>query len=214
MEPGTRGAVNKHIVPVFIFLGIIALGLLFLERQMQASQYENDELATATVLPAPRSIHPFSLIDNQNKPFTEQTLQGHWTMMFFGYTECSSICPVILAALKKVYEDLENKDPKLLPQFVMVSIDPKNDTPQKLNRYVTSFNNSFKGATGSQKMLESMTREFGIVYTTVANGQNTIEHSGTILLFNPKGDLTAFFSFPSEASAIAGDFVAIRAHVG
>lgn len=106
-----------------------------------------DQVSVATILPTPRTISPFHLTDMHNHSFTNQSLLGHWTLMFFGFTNCGYICPTTMGALKQVYNTLQtNKQP--LPQIMFISIDPERDTPQKIQQYVTSFDPNFLDDTG------------------------------------------------------------------
>ena len=51
--------------------------------------------------------------------------------------------------------------------FVMVTVDPQRDTPERLAEYVTYFNGDFLGVTGSDEALEQLTRQLGILYNRV-----------------------------------------------
>ena len=48
---------------------------------------------------------PFSLTTHEGKPFTEKDLNGKWSMVYFGFTNCPDICP---AELDKVTAVLNN----------------------------------------------------------------------------------------------------------
>lgn len=184
-------------------------------------------LAVATVLPEPRPTINFSLVDNQGKAFTNASLQGHWTFVFFGFTRCGSICPTTMAALAKVQQNIAaNK--AIEPEYLLITLDPERDTVKKLNDYVTAFNKSFLGATGTQDQIDNLTKAFNVVYMKVtadpqtkdnqgnnqANNTNsnnyTIDHSGALMLLNPNGDLVAIFSMPHDATKIASDFIKIE----
>ena len=93
----------------------------------------------------------------------------------------------------------------------MVSIDPKRDTLDKLSDYVKSFNPHFYGARGDNKAVKKMTREMGIAYAKIALSpadaqKYDIQHSGAIMLFNPQGELNAFFTTPHQADSLAQDY--------
>jgi hypothetical protein len=46
-------------------------------------------------LPDLGAVPAFSLIDQDGKPFTEEALRGHPTVINFIFTRCDTICPVI-----------------------------------------------------------------------------------------------------------------------
>jgi protein SCO1/2 len=167
----------------------------------------------ATVFREPRIIEPFTLVDHTGKRFNNESLQGRWSFVFFGYTHCPDVCPTTLSVLNSVAHMLEHeKDPV---QFVFVSIDPERDTPEQLGRFVSYFNGSFIGATGSEDTIKALTRQLGVVYARVATdseSQNAttdnylIDHSASVLLFDPAGRFHAIFTPPLDAKSIADDF--------
>lgn len=169
-----------------------------------------------TLLDKPRVIRPFSLTGIDHQPFDNHSLEGHWTMMFFGFTSCGSICPTTMAELGKMYRLLEAKGVETLPQVVMISIDPERDSLKTLGHYVKAFDSHFYGAKASQALIDAMTHELGIAYYKIARKDvdgvkdYTIEHTGTIMLFNPQGQLVAFFTMPHQADLLVHDYLLLN----
>ena len=171
-------------------------------------------LTSGTLLSPPRSINPFQLKDDHNKPFTQANLLRHWNLVFFGFTNCPELCPTTLSTLNQAYKNLQTNHLPVLPQIIFISVDPKRDTPERINRYLSSFNPAFIGATGKKKQIDELVRDFNIVYVEIAQKGNqaneyTIDHSGAILLIDPAGQLYAVFSTPHDAANIAKDFTMI-----
>jgi protein SCO1/2 len=165
-----------------------------------------------TVLPSPRIIHPFNLTDNHDKPFNNTNLKGHWTLMFFGFTNCGYVCPTTLSALNTMYTNLKSQlPPDLLPQIVMVSVDPERDSTTRINDYVRSFNPTFIGARANLAETTALANQMSAVFSKVQmpNGDYTINHSAEIMLLDPNGNLRAFFSYPHKADQMLHDYVAI-----
>jgi len=44
--------------------------------------------ASLLVLPEPRVLADFSLVDQVGKPFSLERLRGRWSLLFFGFTRC------------------------------------------------------------------------------------------------------------------------------
>jgi protein SCO1/2 len=205
---------------VGLVIVVAVLALLFgLWTRHNTSSLNNQptlSLSNGTVLPQPRLINEFTLTDMSGRPFTRDHLHGHWSFIFFGFTHCPELCPTTLSTLDRMYKQLQTDHQDPLPQIVFVSVDPERDTPQRIKQYVTSFNPEFFGATGTAQQLEQMTQQFSVMYAKVmqqnANNQNTaqedytIDHSGTLLLVDPNGQLLAVFSTPHEATALAQSF--------
>ncbi|KTC90782.1 SCO family protein [Fluoribacter dumoffii] len=166
-----------------------------------------------TYLENPRPVNRFSLTGTDEKSFDNKSLKDKWTLMFFGFTNCGYVCPTTMAELSKMYRILEEKGVKNLPHIVMVSIDPERDSPEKLRSYVTSFHPDFYGARGDENSIKAMTREMGIAYAKIIEKGSDdsknydIQHSGALMLFNPQGELNAFFTTPHHADLLAKDYL-------
>jgi protein SCO1 len=206
---------KKNMYKQLIFSGI-AFGLIALLFGLWSYHNANDDtpkevnLKSGTPFTIPRQIKPFELQKAPDgKPFTNATLQGHWSMLFFGFTNCTLLCPTTLSSLNQFYNQLTAEKLSALPQVTFISIDPERDSLKKINQFVKSFNKNFKGATGSEAALDNITHELNILYAKVNPNNNEdyqIDHSGTVLVFNPKGHLAALFSPPIDANVLAEDY--------
>jgi protein SCO1/2 len=174
-------------------------------------------LKTGSILPVPRVITAFQLVDSKGQAFNNTNLQGHWTIAFFGFTHCPMICPTTMATLKQSFQQLQTAQQKPMPQMLFVSVDPERDTPQRMNDYLLSFNKDFVGATGTKEQIDKLTQEMSVLYMKIQKAgakseDYNIDHSGTILLLDPKGQLFAVFSPPHNAQELAADLQAITKH--
>jgi len=157
-------------------------------------------------------MNDFHLTDFNGKAFTNENLKGHWTMMFFGFTNCAMVCPTTMSALSGMYKQLQKELPQnQLPQVVMVSVDPDRDTQERMKDYVTSFNSQFKGVRADIAETVALEKQLHIVAAKIevdgqGNNQYTVNHSAEILLFNPKGQVQAYLSYPHQAEQMAKDY--------
>ncbi|MEN8217495.1 MAG: SCO family protein [Pseudomonadota bacterium] len=160
----------------------------------------------ATVLSEPMTVPSFKLTDQHGQPFTEKNLQGQWTFLFFGYTYCPDICPMTLAMLNQVVQQLQ--DTAVHPKVIFISVDPARDTTERLGQYVSYFNPAFLGVTGLEEELQTLTRPLGIAYrrSNELSENYLVDHSASILLINPQAQLQALISPPHDATAIAEDY--------
>ena len=204
---------NRVILTVTILVAFMALILgLFISQYVYSKKKIDISQFHGTYLEEPREVNQFNLEGIDQKKFDNASLKGNWTMVFFGFTQCGYLCPTTMAELNKMYGLLKEKGVKTLPHIVMISVDPERDTLKKLNVYVKAFNPNFYAATGNENSIKLLTREIGIAYTKVAllNGTDAdsydIEHTGTIILFNPQGELNAFFTTPHQAEVLARDY--------
>jgi protein SCO1 len=198
------------IATIFTFSMGVTLGHV---KTPQSKSNAPQTQLSATILPTPRTLHAFTLSNDHNQPFTNQNLMGHWTFLFFGFTNCAHMCPMTMTTLKDMYGVLKATK-QVLPQVVLITIDPQRDSVARLHQFVTAFDPAFQGARGSQEQIEALSQELSVLYMKVKTpGQAQqqaqdyqIDHSGTLLLINPKGQLYAIFSMPHDAKKIAIDF--------
>ncbi len=204
---------NRMMTTVVVLLAVVGLSLgLFVSQYVhQPTKVDGSEFH-GTWLDKPRDVSAFNLMGTDGA-FTNASLEHHWTMMFFGFTTCPSICPTTMVELEKMVHLLEEQGVKPLPQVVLVSLDSKRDTAEKLNQYVTAFNPHFLGARSeNEEEVKAMAQEMGVAYTKVnvsgdeSNKDYSIEHTGTVMLFNPQGKLCAFFTMPHQATLLAEDY--------
>ncbi len=78
--------------------------------------------------------------------FTEET-EGFVTLLFFGYTYCPDVCPVHMANIAHVLKTLPPQVSNRV-KVVMVTTDPKRDTPQRFGTWLRNFDPSFVGLIG------------------------------------------------------------------
>lgn len=171
------------------------------------------QLQSATLLPYKKPVVDFQLIDQRETEFNQQNLKDHWSFISFGYTYCPDVCPTNLAMLSRLQERIRSMGFDEPLQVLFVSVDPERDKPQRLDQYMNYFNPDFVGLTGSKEQLVSLTRSLGIMYAKVEQEQTALgylmDHSASVLLFNPSGEYHALFSPPHDDAQMAVDFIKI-----
>lgn len=185
---------------------------------LQSGGDQPPQLDGASLLPAPRALEDFQLIDHNNQPLRAHYLHGRWTFAFFGYTSCPDICPTTLTVLNHVQKILAGQPAGgEMPQFLFVSVDPERDTPETLKGFVRYFNESFLAATGTIEQLTKLNQQLGMTFERAEGSGDdyAVNHSTSILLFNPAGELVAKFpGWAQTPEKIAGSFQKIRGYYG
>lgn len=164
------------------------------------------ELKSGTLLPTPRAIIAFKLISQDAKPFTNAELNGHWSLLFTGFTHCPDVCPTTLNLLKSTVARLGAQAGAL--QIVFLSVDPERDTPEALERYVHYFNPHFRAATGPTAELEILGANLGFVFEKIPGPtpqSYSMDHTAALILIDPRGQLAGYFTPPFKAEALAAD---------
>lgn len=170
--------------------------------------------ASLLVLPEPRVLADFSLVDQDGKPFSLERLRGRWSLLFFGFTRCPDICPSTLYDLQQVSRDLDAGAGGAAPwQVIFVSVDPERDSPAQLNAYVSFFDPRFLGVTGAPEQLAPLALQIGVAFRIeehAAGSQDyAVDHSASVFLTDPQGRLHGVFPAPHDADAMTRDLAAV-----
>lgn len=149
----------------------------------------------------PRDIGEFALVDHHGKAFDSARLEGHWSLVFFGFTHCPDICPTTMAFLNQFIASLEGTEAENT-KVVMVSVDPARDTVEQLETYVPFFNPEFTGVTGDFMDIHRFATALNTPFRKVMeeDGGYQVEHSANVVLINPRGDYHGFFRTPLDLS--------------
>lgn len=203
---------NKKLIFIIAFIMLLGGVLTYEWRWSHAAIAQS--LQHATLLDNPREIPDFALFSAGHQPFNKAAVQGKWTMLFFGFTSCPSLCPTTMASLGKMYRILEENQRVPLPQVVMVTLDPLRDKAENLQAYVQGFDPHFTSARSEDEAtVNAMARAIGIASMKIepqGNTQNyTFEHTGTVMLLNPKGQLAAYFTMPHKPQELAHDYTIV-----
>jgi len=87
---------------------------------------------------SPNPIHKvsyFSFIDQHDNIFTTNDLKNKITISDFFFTSCPVICPRMSEKMKELAEIYKNE--KNI-QFLSISVDPKNDSKEVINNYIST----------------------------------------------------------------------------
>lgn len=130
----------------------------------------------------------FTLTNQDGEKVTLGEFKGKAVFVFFGYTHCPDICPVTLANLNGVVNELGSDADKV--QVLFVTVDPERDTQAELKKYVTYFNKDFIGLTGTPDEIKDVTDSYHAFYIkeeTGSDGGYLMGHTSSVYLINPDG---------------------------
>ncbi|MCP4489434.1 MAG: SCO family protein [Gammaproteobacteria bacterium] len=201
-----------------IGIAVVLLATVWVVKEFQKPP-ESPELTQrdiqATLLQEPITVADFSLVDQFGNSFTQDSLKGRWSYLFFGYTNCPDVCPTTMNILVEMEKQLRQYTDLEKPGFIFMSVDPDRDTPAQLAQYMAYFHNDFLGVTGSNDQLEMLTKPLGIFYRKEQLEGEAVsyamQHSSAILLINPDGAVRALTSPPYDAKVMANDYRKILA---
>lgn len=200
---GKRKRGIRNTVILLLVLVAVAMGLIVYKvtkpRVLTPVELRNYD---AIVFEKPRQFSDIALTDHNGKEFTRAQLQGKWSLIFFGFTHCPDICPMTLLDLNRLLPDLP-EDIRKNTQVILVSLDPARDTPEVLKEYVAAFNPDFVGVTGEFLTIRRFANEVNVAFAKVTQGDDyTVDHSGNLVLINPRGDYHGFFKPPFDTEKL------------
>ena len=195
-------SIRKNLT-IFTVVLVVTGGTLFVVQSLINSRALPE---FATVWPSPMPLKEFSLVDHTGQEFTKSRLQGKWSVMFFGFTNCPDICPATLQQLAIVNKNLQELG-KSAPDIILVSVDPERDTPAVLATYVGHFGGDILGVTGSTAELTQLTSSAGIFFekSELPNGDYSIDHSSAVIVINKDAAIHASFSAPHSIDSLVND---------
>lgn len=161
---------------------------------------------SATVLPAPVELPPFELVDQDGERFTRADFEGHWNLVFFGFTHCPDVCPTTLGEVKLALQQLGSDAQRV--QVLFVTLDPERDTQAVLAHYVTAFDPKFVGLYGDLPATQRAAKEFKVYFEKRAGstqGEYSVDHSAQSYVIDTQGRLRLFVRHERIGEDLASD---------
>lgn len=146
--------------------------------------------------PSIKSVGGFALIDQNGDVVTADELAGRIWVADFIFTRCTSSCPLMTEAMKK----LRAGWPAGIPvRFVSVSVDPEYDRPPVLRAYMTR--HRIKGddwlfLTGEKDAIDRIAREtflLPVEENPPADANQPVLHSTRFVLVDPANTIRGYY---------------------
>ena len=211
--------IKSTVLLCFVFIGIVLI--MFVISVLRVPQLSVEEMRSKGVflLPTPRDIAAFKLTDHMGKTFDRSSINGRWSFVFFGFVSCPDVCPTSMSVLGTVDRQLQASNPELAEQFqgILVSVDPERDSTENLAKYATAFSPRFLGVTGPREDLVGLTTQVNVAFAKVplteppplesaaadvAADAYTVDHTGNIVIINPRGHYHGFIKLPHDSETI------------
>lgn len=150
--------------------------------------------ATITQLPtAQLGKGSYHLTSTDGTAFSEASLKGQPSLVFFGFTHCPDVCPMTMAAIDGWRSELGPLADPL--KVYLITVDPERDSLQIMRDYV-SWMPGIQGVVGTREETEKALTAFKIYARKVPgeNGAYGVDHSAYVLVFDRNGDYAQIFS--------------------
>ena len=205
-----RGFASRSTLLVLCAALAAALGMYSAQRYFAPKATPNRttmDMKAVRLFDAPRDIGDFRLDGGNGRGLTRESLAGHWTVVFLGFTHCPDVCPTTLAELAKAQKSWREMPEAIRPRLLFVSVDPERDTAKIVADYARYFDPDTITATAAAKPLADFASAMGLVYMKVPlpDGDYSMDHSATLVLLDPQGRQAGLVRPPLDANAIAAD---------
>lgn len=148
---------------------------------------------------------PFKLVDQNNKPITDQDFKGKPWLVFFGYTHCPDVCPTTLFEVSEMMRAMGKDADRTAALFI--SVDPERDTPAVMKDYLSSFDPHLMAATGDRASIDAAEKAYRVYAKKVPTGKGddySMDHTALVYLMDKQGRFVAPFNLkrkPEESAA-------------
>lgn len=193
---------TRKLVIVFgILLGLGACGL-------------RPYIFHGTLIQSPDPVPDFTLLGHMGQMVSLNDFRGQLVVLYFGYTVCPDVCPTTLAELRRAREVLGQSADQV--QVLMITVDPERDTAEVLADYVTHFDPTFIGLTGTPDEIAAVATYYGVFYERREEEDSAlgylVDHTATQMVIDQEGHLKVVYPFGTSAEDIAADLEYMITH--
>ena len=179
---------------------LLALGVAACDAQPDAPRHESEptvdgahadhavdaDSSLAPGVPADMSVYNLesAWTDADGTPQTLGSLAGRVQVVGLVYTNCAFACPRVIADMKRIEAALPDVG------FVLVSIDPERDTPERLRQFADGARLSDERwtlLTGSDDSLIELAAVLGVRYRRIS--ESDFMHSNLLTVLDRNGEI-------------------------
>lgn len=162
------------------------------------------------VMPRPPQLPEQTLTDSHGQDYAlVADSTSPLTLVFFGYTHCPDICPLIMgdlaAARSRLTQDLQDK-----VGMLFITSDPARDDPETLRAYLDRFDPSFEGLTAPIEQITRIGKAVGVEITEgdkLPSGGYAVAHGTQVLGVVPGGSAPLVWTQGTSSKDLADDIV-------
>jgi protein SCO1/2 len=160
---------------------------------------------TAKDVPVLGALPEFSLLDQNEQAFSRGTMLGDIWVSAFVFTHCNSTCPRLTAHMKGLQARLSDVQSA---NFLSVSVDPRNDTPEVIKAYMTKNEldeRNWRFVTGDEEAIRQVVVEgFKVPIgdeDSRAAGADEIMHSNSFVLVDQEAQVRGYYRANNDGIA-------------
>ena len=182
-----RSKINL-IVSLIACVGFVTGGLLLTASADQESKSSSVKRVSKN------NVSDFMLTSHMGTKVSLSDYKGKLVIVLFGYTHCPDVCPTQLSDMQKLLEKLGDKAKEV--QVLFITFDPERDTPKVLKEFLTFFNPTFVGLTGTKKEIAAVAKQYKAQYIkrkSLSRPGYFFGHSSVVYLIDQEGQLFSVY---------------------
>ena len=130
------------------------------------------------------------------------------TLVFFGYTHCPDVCPLVMSSIATALTRLDEADREQV-RLVFVTTDPARDDAETLRRYLRGYDPTAVGLTGDLEDVEALGESVGIFVADAeelaSGGYDLGSHGSQVLAVDAEGQAPVFWRQDVSSADLAAD---------
>lgn len=161
-------------------------------------------------LPVIGQVQDFSLQNVDGRTVTLADTEGKARLVYFFFTQCPDVCPITTFMLSQTQDLLMasgrfGKD----VDFISISFDPQNDTPEAIQTFADRFGANFEGwyfLRGDQEKVRRLAAD-SFKVLIAGNNKDNFAHANLIGLVDRGNNLRALYN-ASDTEQVTPEFLA------
>jgi protein SCO1/2 len=148
----------------------------------------------------------FQLVNSDGEDTDASAYLGRPTLLYFGFTSCPDVCPTTLSQISIALNALGPAGDEI--QVLLVSVDPRRDTPAAMKAYTASFGPWLHGLTGSEQALRAVNQQYKVDFlaqTPDSRGRYEVAHSNRVFGFDSAGRCRVLLPNTANTEAMVAD---------
>ena len=159
---------------------------------VEKSNLDIDSLGDVIELVDSLKVPSFKLINQDKEVITNKDLLGVNYIVNFFFTSCPTICPTTTLNLIELQNKIYKYEIKNF-KIISISVDPENDTPEKLKSYASSMNidlSNWEFLTGGKQEIYDLVKSgFSLSVGQDSLAPGGVFHSSNITIIDDQGYL-------------------------
>ena len=153
----------------------------------------------------------YDLVDSRGEKVTDETFDGRYQMIYFGYAYCPNVCPFDVDRMMRGYEQFADAEPDLAAEVqpIFITVDPERDTPERVGQFAAAFSDDLIGLTGTPEQIEAAAAAFFFTHQRIdpisPDAEYDIQHPSIGYLLDRDGNPMATIPVEQSPEAVAAE---------